>query len=429
MNPYFTTELGKLYCGDDLDILPTLPDCFISAILTDPPYGLKFMGKEWDHGVPGIPFWIEALRVCKPGAHLLAFGGSRTFHRLMVAIEDAGWEIRDTIGWLYGSGFPKSLDVSKAIDKEAGAEGKYGDKKPNVHSRGDHVLHEGWKRPWQDNPDAVDRSGREYNPATLSALQWSGYGTALKPAWEPIVLARKPLDGTVAQNVQKWGCGALNIDGCRIPTEDKLNGGSCIGSESCTEAWDRPWKHDSDKLMETAERARLSVANAERLGRFPANLIHDGSEEVLECFPVTTSGTFTGKRNTDKTRHCFGAFKGTSEENPHFGNTGSAARFFYTAKASRSERGKGNNHPTVKPRALIRYLLKLIESPTGGIVLDMFAGSGTIPLECEYAKREWMAIDKDPASCEIAKNRIETFEWGETEPGQERLFPKQESLL
>jgi site-specific DNA-methyltransferase (adenine-specific) len=203
-----------LHHGDCLEVMATMADNSVDAVVTDPPYGLSFMGKNWDHGVPGEAFWREALRVAKPGAHLLAFGGTRTFHRLAVAIEDAGWEIRDTVIWCYGSGFPKSLDVSKAIDRAAGAEREVVGSKVGLpgyslavdKGRGVACVAHG-------------NSAKECEvtaPATSEAQQWQGWGTALKPAWEPVIVARKPLEGTVAANVLKYGTGAINVDGCRV---------------------------------------------------------------------------------------------------------------------------------------------------------------------------------------------------------------------
>ena len=238
-----------LYCADCLDILPTLEPESVDAVVCDPPYGLSFMGKDWDHGVPGVHFWEAVLRVAKPGAHLLAFGGTRTFHRLAVAIEDAGWQIRDTIMWLYGSGFPKSLDVSKAIDKAAGAKRE---RIRGVRSGvvGDTFAQDAWSKEFKDSVLSSEA-------ITDAARQRQGWGTALKPAWEPIIVARKPLDGTVAANVLKHGTGALNVDGCRIQTTEiiKTTNGSTnevFGDLSYT-AGER-WTSDP-------------------LGRFPANLI------------------------------------------------------------------------------------------------------------------------------------------------------------
>ena len=209
-------EVNKIICGDCLEVMPTLKAESIDSIVTDPPYGLSFMGKDWDHGIPGVPFWEAALKVAKPGAFLLAFGGTRTFHRLTCAIEDAGWEIRDVIMWVYGSGFPKSHDVSKAIDKAVGAEREI----VGVRELWGNNAKGGRCGQYANNyAGAADGSKKPLNvttPATESACQWEGWGTALKPAWEPIIVARKPVNCTVAENVLKWGTGAMNIDGCRV---------------------------------------------------------------------------------------------------------------------------------------------------------------------------------------------------------------------
>jgi hypothetical protein len=245
--------------------MATLAAESIDAIVTDPPYGLSFMGKDWDHGVPGEAFWREALRVAKPGAHLLAFGGSRTYHRLACAIEDAGWEIRDCIMWVYGSGFPKSHDVSKAIDREAGATRE-------VVGQSNGGLHRG------SGSTVGSFTGQHAitAPATDAAKQWQGWGTALKPSFEPIIVARKPLVGTIAANVQQYGTGAINIDGCRVtPTGELLRGGAKDGSSASKvhEGWDRPWKHDAGHCLQAKERAEQNQQKAEQLGRWPANLI------------------------------------------------------------------------------------------------------------------------------------------------------------
>jgi hypothetical protein len=260
----------QVITGDCLEVMPTLAADSVDTIITDPPYGLSFMGKDWDHGIPGPRFWVEALRVAKPGAMLLAFGGSRTFHRLAVAIEDAGWEIRDTIMYLYGSGFPKSHDISKAIDKAAGVErevvGESTFAKLRKSSRrvadggspeGGHDLHFGG--------DAIITA-----PATPAAQEWSGYGTALKPAHEPIIVAMKPLDGTFAENAQRWGVAGMWIDGGRVGTGDDKEAGGCHGSIFGNSGKGTPVNYSQ--------------------GRWPANVIHDGSDEVLAGFPVTTSG-------------------------------------------------------------------------------------------------------------------------------------------
>lgn len=251
----------KLYKGDCLDIMAAMEPDSIDTIITDPPYGLGFMGKEWDHGVPGIPFWEAALRVAKPGAILLAFGGTRTSHRLACAIEDAGWEIRDTIVWLYASGFPKSHSIGKALDRAAG-------KKRGVVG-------------------VVDRAGKKVGtygafagpspittPATDAAKLWDGWGTALAPSHEPIILAMKPRDGTFASNACKWGCAGLNIDGARIPTGQDYNEagwGPRYGASSMPNMGGhqtRPWVQDA-----MAQDKPVKDSQPSKLGRWPKNTI------------------------------------------------------------------------------------------------------------------------------------------------------------
>lgn len=253
----------KLLAGDCRDVMAAMDADSIDAIVTDPPYGLTFMGKDWDRGVPGAHFWTEAMRVAKPGAHLLAFGGTRTFHRLACAIEDAGWEMRDTVMWVYGSGFPKSLDVSKAIDKAAGAEREVLGHNPN--HRPNQVGGQALFRP-------CSQDGVLTAPATPLAATWQGWGTALKPAWEPIIVARKPMRGTVAANVLEYGTGAINIDASRIGTEQTVTRRN--GDSGGNGAYGR-----DERVFE-----RINPP-----GRWPANLIHDGSDEVLAGFPNTTS--------------------------------------------------------------------------------------------------------------------------------------------
>lgn len=324
---------ARIITGDCLDVMAGMEPASVDAIVTDPPYGLNFMARDWDHGVPGERYWIEALRVAKPGAHLLAFGGTRTFHRLTCAIEDAGWEIRDCLMWVYGSGFPKSKNIG------------------------------------------------------------GGLGTALKPAWEPIILARAPLAGTVAATVCEHGTGALNIDGCRIGGE--------------------PWTaHDATGLAKTKffTVGETPVIHKEphALGRWPANLIHDGSDEVIELFPKTGGGDKRGDCSGTRPGGFanIGADRGDGTPNARvYADTGSAARFFYCAKASRAERGEGNVHPTVKPLALMRYLCRLI-TPPGGLVLDPFAGSGSTLLTAVAEGFAAVGIEKDPTYAEIARQRF-----------------------
>jgi hypothetical protein len=292
----------------------------------------------------------------KPGAHLLAFSGTRTYHRMVCAIEDAGFEIRDQIAWLYGSGFPKSHDVSKGIDRMAGAEREVVGTIKKTPSAGGANTNEGWVRPWAEGKTTMDITA----PATDAARQWQGFGSALKPALEPIVLARKPLTGTIASNVLRWGTGALNIDGCRVDAPEGLTGGG------------KPTGKSNPCFMSKDDDPRTERSNGHALGRWPANLCHDGSEEVLEAFPESENGRFPGSQTTGWVSHSSGY--GLKPET-NIGDSGSAARFFYSAKADATDR-IGSKHPTVKPLDLMQYLCRLI-TPPGGTVLDMFAGTGT----------------------------------------------------
>jgi site-specific DNA-methyltransferase (adenine-specific) len=407
----------KLINADCLEAMTRAKPESVDAIVTDPPYGLAFMGKQWDHGVPGTPFWEAALRVAKPGAHLLAFGGTRTYHRLACAIEDAGWEIRDCVMWVYGSGFPKSLDVSKAIDKAAGAEREVGPLKRG----GDRLLRlENGKR--DGGGTWGDESGRNaYTsiPSTEAAKQWEGWGTALKPAFEPIILARKPLIGTVAANVLEHGTGGLNIDGCRV------------GDEDMTAQFDREWNQDG--TFGNGKRASQGKLCAP--GRFPANFIHDGSEEVLALFPDSNGSGAARTLNRGQRDDGWGM-----ADEPGLlrdAGSGSAARFFYCAKASKKDRDEGcgalevkpagslnmrtdshaikngqetnprhNPHPTVKPTDLMRYLCRLI-TPPGGVILDPFMGSGSTGKAAILEGFRFIGIEKEAEYLEIAKARIE----------------------
>lgn len=338
----------------------------------------------------------EALRVLKPGGHILAFGGTRTYHRLTCAIEDAGFEIRDCLAYMFGSGFPKSLDVSKAIDKAAGAERtevigvKPGHEefieRTDAHAAGGKA--EGWDRPWKDDPEAVAASHMRYAPATPEAAQWEGWGTALKPAFEPIVLARKPLVGTVAANVLKHGTGALNIDGCRIGVERRFN----------------PPTHKG----ETAALGSFAMCDGEGTnvtGRWPANVLLD--EEAAAMLDEQTGASVSGSPRADRGR---GGIWSESQDGvpcgPQYGDSSGASRFFYTSKASRSDRGEGNTHPTVKPVDLMRWLVRLV-TPPDGIVLDPFAGSGTTLQAAIAENRKCIGIEKDDHYCELIVKRLE----------------------
>lgn len=409
----------SLYKGDCRAALPTLEADSFTACVTDPPYHLTsgkkggsgeaslnvnspagrsrvttgFMGKAWDGGDVAMrpETWAEVLRVLKPGAHLLAFGGTRTFHRITCAIEDAGFEIRDCIMWVYGSGFPKSLDASKAMDKAAGAERQVVGRKAS-------------DRP-QSYGEVAKRSlgggnrvaALETVPATDAAKLWQGYGTALKPAWEPIIVARKPLAGTVCENCLQHGCGALNIDGCRIETGESLNGG----------AYSAERKPSGSEWVKHGGTIHSSTGKdyVQPLGRWPANVIHDGSDEVLECFPHTESNKPAGIKAGGKL-NCYSAFAGGIPVTG-FGDAGSAARFFYCAKASRSDRGEGNTHPTVKPLSLMSYLVKLVTMPgDGNRIIDPFAGSGSTLLACYNAFVPAIGIDLEANHIDISLGRV-----------------------
>ena len=346
--------------ADCLEALRNLPDNSVDSVVTDPPYGLSFMGKKWDYDVPSVDIWQECLRVLKPGGYLLSFAGTRTQHRIACGIEDAGFEIRDMIAWVYGSGFPKSLNVANDIARREGA------------------RREG-------NTFPLTRNYQEYN-LTDRAKEWDGYGTALKPALEPITVARKPIEGTVAENVLKWGAGAINIDGCRV------------GSEEIS-------VHTDPAIYSmTPHKSNLDYRNHQ--GRFPANLIHDGSDEVLAGFPETKSGLM--KQHIEG-----GNFNVFSKQYPRdvetIGDSGSAARFFYCAKASKAERQAGNNHPTVKPLALMRYLVRLV-TPPNGTVLDPFLGSGTTAIAAIQEGFDWIGIEREAEYCDIAEARIAAAE-------------------
>ena len=370
--------------GDCSEKMRDLESNSIDAIVTDPPYALTgtsgtggFMGAKWDSELPTVEMWKEALRVAKPGAHLLAFGGTRTYHRLACAIEDAGWECRDSIMWHYSTGFPKSMDVAKAIDKASGYEGEVvGSRIVDVGMQGGN-MHAGRKQQQQI---------RALSP---EAAAWNGWGTALKPATEIIMVARKPLEGTVAANVLKYGTGAINIDGCRVPTDETV----IVHSPA------------RKTLLDSGHKDLGTWENNK--GRFPANLIHDGSDEVLALFPKSKGqcGAVKGNEPSEITRGIYGRFSGDRQPCSPRNDSGSAARFFYCAKASRAERGSFNDHMTVKPLALMRYLVRLV-TRKGGTVLDPFMGSGTTGVAAIQEGMNFVGIEKDPHYYEIASRRV-----------------------
>jgi DNA modification methylase len=367
--------------GNNIEELKKFDDNYFDSIVTDPPYEIGFMGKGWDaSGIANNPeMWSECLRVLKPGGYLLSFSATRTYHRMAVAIEDSGFEIRDMIEWVYGSGFPKSLNIGKAVDKLQGNEREdLGIEDPNTKGRYKGIG--GFDGVKKNN--ANEKRDRNLTKGTS---EWEGKGTALKPAHEPICMARKPLaEKTVAENCLKWGTGGINIDESRVETDGTPRKGGATTNGNLG------WKPSKEIYTD---------------GRFPANLIHDNSEEVRECFPESKSKGGTGKAKLSG----YGKFA-EDKEYYNFGDSGNASRFFksiiYTAKASKSERGVGNIHPTVKPVALMEYLIKMV-TPTNGIVLDPFMGSGSTGVACVLNDFEFVGIDLDKDYCEIARARIE----------------------
>ena len=396
----FSPPVFEVYQGDMREVLATFAQDSVDSFVCDPPYGLSFMSKGWDRGVPGVEFWREALRVAKPGAHLLAFGGTRTHHRLMCAIEDAGWEIRDCIMWVYGSGFPKSHNIGKAMDKAAGAEREVVGVVERPSYDGATRTTPGVSSTEGYGSIAGERFYPDTAPATDAARQWQGWGTALKPAWEPIIVARKPLEGTVAKNVLKHGTGGINVDGCRIEGIPP----------SVPQPRLRPDGNDSGHALGSGEGRNGAMSQA--AGRWPANLIHDGSDEVVGLFPQTAPArrnVVSDGRAVPFMQAGDSATGGTSgrhdPSNSHDDNGGSAARFFYCAKTSKKDRGEGNNHPTVKPTDLMRYLVKLV-TPPGGTVLDPFMGSGSTGKAALLEGMNFIGVDLDPEHVATATKRL-----------------------
>ncbi len=481
MNPYYSDDAVTIWHGDCREVLPSLDP--VECCITDPPYGLEFMGKEWDHGVPGVEFWRLISDALLPGAPLLAFGGTRTHHRLMCGIEDAGFELRDCMMWLYGSGFPKSLDISKAIDKwnesrkperEAvgvwlrGQRVRAGLRQNEVAAHwpsatggltgcvanwelgfncptwaqwldlkriigfGDALDAEVWRlnsqkgepgAAWFDrevvgSADATllavapgqnnDRSAIDLDitaPATEAAKLWDGWGTALKPAWEPIVLAMKPLDGTFAANALEHGVAGLNVDGARIGTEDDLDGGAYSGAVRRRAEYTST---DGDGAVPLSRLNRGIGEHSPPSGRWPANVVLDeDAARMLDEQSGVSSSPPVGSLARTKGGNTIGTFahEGRPPSPNGHGDSGGASRFFYTAKASRSDRGEGNDHPTVKPQDLMRWLCMLTKTPTGGTVLDPFMGSGSTVWAAKEMGRKAIGIEIEERYCEIAAKR------------------------
>lgn len=384
--------------------LAMLPDNSIDAVLTDPPYELGFMGHAWDRsGIAyDVAMWREALRVLKPGGHMLAFSGSRTYHRMTCAIEDAGFEVRDSIMWVYGSGFPKSLDISKALDKLHGAERQVVGQQYRAATGRDEGYGFG---------ESFDITA----PATLAAQLWEGWGTGLKPAHEPICVARKPMAAdTVAANVMAWGVGGINIDGCRIAIDPEADAKQ-LRTMSVSQ-------HDgADGWGMNTTRANPAARVLGEEGRWPANFIHDGSPEVLAMFPETAPSNVRAASKDKTISEGWGMHSRAPCVRGHDDSGGSAARFYqqcqwtqddleaalfyYCAKASKREKGADNKHPTVKPVALGRYLARLI-CPPGGTLLDLFAGSGSFGISAKLEGFGFVGFEKDPTSADCANTRL-----------------------
>ena len=404
-----------LMLGNCLDRLKDLDDNSVDSIVTDPPYGIDFMGKKWDYDVPSTEIWEQALRVLKPGGYLLAFAGTRTQHRMAVRIEDAGFEIRDMIAWVYGSGFPKSHNVGKAVDAVIKT-GKSNPKALRQTRMGENYVPTGQKDYERGRMFSSDIEND--NIEQVIDNDWKGWGTALKPALEPITVARKPLEEkTVAKNVLKYGTGGINIDESRVPSYgDKLGGGSKDKHNFADkEGWNRPWMHDEEHVKKNKEKQAEKVAKAETLGRFPANLIHDGSDEVTSMFPHTKSGKLTPDMNVKASTGWAGGSTANRVKNTFTGDEGSAARFFYCAKTSKKDRNEGlddfekkNNHPTVKPTDLMRYLVTMV-TPKGGTTLDPFMGSGSTGRGAKLGGFNFIGIELDPDYLDIAKARIDAI--------------------
>jgi len=418
-----------LRVGDSLEVLKDLPENSVDSVVTDPPYGLSFMGAKWDYDVPTVELWQQVYRVLKPGGHLLSFAGTRTQHRMAVNIEDAGFEIRDMISWIYGSGFPKSHNIGKSVDKKLGNTREAVGINKNV--RGSDVQ-----------KGTIFQGGfAEDGNITKGTTDWEGYGTALKPACEPITVARKPLsEKTIADNVIKYGTGGINIDGCRVDSIDE-NRRTSAGFAANSEIY-----HNNEKYkINTFE-------TTEPQGRFPANVIFDeeAGKQLDEQSGTGKSGKWKGVGITDS--NIYGNPAISSEFNTVRGyeDTGGASRFFYCPKASKTDRNEGlddfevkttahgtfdkcgkcgkylkgqlackceepdrihisskNNHPTVKPTKLMQYLVRLV-TPKGGTVLDPFNGSGSTGKACALEGFNYIGIDLDSDYIEISKARIET---------------------
>jgi len=389
----------KLLLGDCLDKLKELDDNSVDSIVTDPPYGLSFMAKTWDYDVPSQQIWEECMRVLKPGGHLLSFAGSRTYHRMAIRIEDAGFEIRDQLMWIYGSGFPKSMNIGMKVDEKLGNERELverpkSEQRPNADKNRD------------KNKDIGGFAMSDNKYKSVGNSEWEGWGTALKPAHEPIVMARKPLsEKTVVNNVLEWGTGGINIDDSRIGLsegDDPRLGGK--GSWS------------SDKMAKNVYEGGYvgKEITSSELGRFPANVIFD--EQAGKILDEQSGHLKSGFMKAGTTRkmsesdvNTYGHYDSDTTYNDTYGDSGGASRFFYCPKTSKKDRNEGvdgNVHPTVKPTDLMLYLIRLV-TPKGGTTLDPFMGSGSTGKAAVRGGFDFVGIEREEDYMEIAQARIQ----------------------
>lgn len=423
----------ELYQGKMEDVLPTLAENSIDCIITDPPYELNFMNKGWDNS--GIAFkketWQHCLRVLKPGGYLLAFGGSRTFHRIACAIEDAGFEIRDNLFWLYGSGFPKSMNIGLAIDKKMGVESE--------------VVGKGISGSSSRAYQSLETTTAGNYEIKKAQNEWQGWGSQLKPAYEPIIMARKPFKGSLVDNVLEYGVGGINIDECRVET-DELKGLKMTMPDLADAG-------KNNKNAGSINKCGYNVVGTEKrlgyvgneIGRYPANILHDGSPEVMDIFPDTKSSynengkhqNIINRQNKDILKY---GYKERIDTNS-YNDSGNASRYFYTAKASKKDRNEGldafkeaktndgrkkeidnayqrgttlrkNVHPTVKPTELMQYLIRLV-APKNATILDPFNGSGSTGKACMFENRErdanyhYIGVEMTPEYLPISQARID----------------------
>ena len=453
----------KLMLGDNIQSLKKLPDNSIDSIVSDPPYGLSFMNKKWDYDVPSVEFWKEVYRVLKPGGHVLSFGGTRTYHRMTVNIEDAGFEIRDQIMWLYGSGFPKSHNIGKAVDKLQGNDREVNEEKTELYKRDSDYVFSG------------DESTIKEYKITKGTSPYEGWGTALKPANEPICVARKPLsEKSVAENVLKWGTGGINVDGCRVSHNEpikilkKQEGGNKVYSqagryEDTTELkeegrfpaniileciCDEVIKGDKGEVVYSERKADGSFGNASNKPR--NNFTDKGDIHTNPMCPCRLMDEQSGVSKSSKSNKVYdnelyddiSVNVGGGQRSPEstYGDKGGASRFFYQAKVSKAERNTGldefeekiiegrdvgqdersvahkkrptstkNTHPTVKPVSLMAYLCRLV-TPVNGIVLDPFMGSGSTGIAAQLEGFRFCGMEMDEDYFKIAEARIENHE-------------------